>query len=157
MKVMRAVLCCVVAAAASAQAQKACSKADAAAAEKAIDRVVNWPGLHKAYTDYRHCDTGQVDEVYTDALLRLMVEWKNVDTVAAAVGKDEEYKKWIHKHLLSPAANDDRESVYSRAKASCPAKQDAFCAELAEVVKPIKAEAIKSFNLDPIKPIPSIK
>ena len=153
MKVMRAVLCCVVAAAASAQAQKACSKADAAAAEKAIERVVNWPGLQKAYTDYRHCDTGPVDELYTDAMLRLMVEWKHVDAIADAVGKDAEYKQWVHKHLNSPAAKDDRESVYSRAKASCPAKQGAFCAELAEVVKPIKAEVIQPFNLDPIKPL----
>ena len=160
MKIFRVVLCCVFAAALPVQAQKACSKADAANAEKAIDRVVNWQGLQKAYQDYRHCDTDAVNDVFTDALLRLMVEWKNVDAVASAVAKDPEYKGWIHKRLASPAAKDDRESVYSRAKASCPAKQDAFCAELAEVVKGggkggASASSADTLNFDTIKPIGS--
>src|SRR5690348_4641095 len=43
---------------------KACSKADAAAAEKAIDRVVTWPQMQKAWQDYRHCDTGNVDDQF---------------------------------------------------------------------------------------------
>jgi len=159
MKIIRVVLCCVAAAALSAQAQKVCSKGDSAAAEKAIDRVVSWPSLQKAYVDYRHCDTGPVDELYTDALLRLMVEWKNVDSVAGAVAADAEYKAWIHKHLLSPAAADDRESVYSRAKASCPAKQAAFCAEIAEVTKPGKDGPSPNapLNFDSIKPIKPVK
>ena len=136
MKILRVVLCCAVVAAFSAHAQKTCSKADAAAAEKAIDRVNDWQGLHKAYQTYGHCDTEAVNEVFTDALLRLMVEWKNLDGVASAVQGDAGYKKWMHTRLLSPAAKDDRESVYSRAKKDCPGKHAAFCEELAAVVKP---------------------
>ena len=56
-------------------ADKPCSKADAASAEKAIDRVVTWQQLHKAWQDYRHCDADAVGDVFTDALLRLTVEW----------------------------------------------------------------------------------
>lgn len=135
MKLLRVLLCCAAAVALPAQAQKACSKADSAAAEKAVERVVSWQSLHKAYADYSHCDAGSVNESFTDAILRLMVEWKNVDAVSAATSKDGGYKEWLHKHLSSPAARDDRESVYSRAKKDCPAKQETFCAELAEVVK----------------------
>lgn len=155
MKLMRLLLCCVAAVAVSAQAQKVCSKGDAAAAEKAIERVVSWPSLQKAYVDYRHCDTGPVDELYTDALLRLMVEWKNIDSVAGAMAADAEYKAFIHKHLLSPAAADDRESVYSRAKASCPAKLAAFCGEIAEITKAGKGAPSPNapLNFDPIKPL----
>ena len=149
MKILRIVACCALAAALPVQAQKACSKAEAANAEKAIDRVVNWSGLQKAYEDYRHCDTDAVNDLFTDALLRLMVQWKNVDAVSSAVAKDGEYKNWIHKRLLSPAAKDDRESVYSRAKASCPDKQEAFCAELAAVVKGGKPGGIPAAS-DPI-------
>jgi hypothetical protein len=130
-------------------ADKPCSKADAATAEKAIDRVVNWGQLHKAYVDYRHCDADAVGEVYTDALLRLAVEWKNVPAFADAMNKDAGFKEFVHKHLLSPAAKDDRESVYSRAKSSCPKGMDAFCADLAAVVK---AEA-KPGAIDVMKPI----
>jgi hypothetical protein len=133
-----------------AQAQKTCSKADAATAEKTIDRVMSWGQLHKAYMDYRHCDADAVGEVYTDALLRLAVEWKNVPAFAEAMNKDAGFKEFVHKHLKSPAAKDDRDSVYSRARSSCPKGMDAFCAELAAVVK---EEAAAKPAGDAMKPI----
>jgi hypothetical protein len=123
-----------------AQAQKPCSKNDAAAAEKAIERVTSWAMLQKAWQDYKHCDAGPIDELYTDALLRLAVDWKDVATFAAAVEKDEQYKEFVYRHLKSPAAKDDLDAVYSRAKASCPAKLDKFCADLVEVSKPAPAK-----------------
>lgn len=157
MKITHLLVCCAVAAAGPAFAQKACSKADSAAAEKSIDKIVNWPGLYKAYTDYRHCDTGNVEENFTDAILRLMVGWKQVDQIAANVAKDAEYKAWLAKHLQSPSAKDDAESVYSRAKASCPGAQKDFCTELAEMVKPGKGAAPvkppEELDLSPMKPL----
>lgn len=122
--------------AAVAQAQdKPCAKADAANAEKAIDRVVNWPQLAKAFQDFRHCDkAGPVADLYTETLIRLMVDWKDVDGMAKAFG-DPAFKAFAFEHLRSPAAKEDLDSVYSRAKKSCPAKHEALCAELAEMVK----------------------
>ena len=139
----------LVAAALPVHAQKECSKAEAAAAEKAVDRVTTYATLNKAWKDYRHCDKGTVDELFTDAILRLMVEWKNVETVALDM-RDPEYKKFIHSHLQSPAAKEDRESIYSRAKGSCPLTQGAFCAELMEVVRP-------AAKADPLAPLPIAK
>ena len=125
----------VAAAAFAAQAQdKPCTKADAAAAEKAIDMVVAWPQLQKAWRDHGHCDSGQAAEVFTDAILRLAVEWKNVDALGEAM-KDPKFKAFGVKHLKSPAAQADHEAIYSRAKASCPPQHAAMCEELAEVVK----------------------
>lgn len=115
---------------------KPCAKADAAAAEKAIDRVVTWPQMQKAWTDYRHCDTGPVDEQFTDALMRMLVEWKSPEALADSMTKDPAYAAFVVKHLKSPAAKDDRESVYLRAKQSCPANLAAFCEKLAEAAKP---------------------
>jgi hypothetical protein len=156
-KLTRVLICCAVFAAAPAFAQKACSSADSAAAEKAIDKIVNWPGLYKAYADYRHCDTAKVEESFTDAILRLMVGWKQVDQIAANVAKDAEYKAWLQKHLQSPSAKDDVEDVYSRAKASCPSNQKDFCTELAEMVKPGKGVAPvkprEELDLSPLKPL----
>ncbi|MGE5617114.1 MAG: hypothetical protein ACM3X5_09380, partial [Bacillota bacterium] len=59
-------------------ADKPCTPADSSAAEKAADRVVEWEQLYKAYKDYGHCDQGPVADVFTDALLRCLVEWKHV-------------------------------------------------------------------------------
>lgn len=142
MKIARIVLLTALAAAWPAAAQKECSKAEAAAAEKVTERIVNYGQLKKAFNDYRHCNAGMVEENFADAILRLLVAWKDVDTVASDVQADPEYKKFIHAHLRSPAAKDDRQSIYSRAKSSCPPIQDEFCKELIEVVKdPAKAPA----------------
>jgi hypothetical protein len=159
MSIFRVLMWCVVAAALPAQAQKNCSQADTMAAEKAIERIVTWQNLQKAWHDYRHCDKGTVEEGFTDALMRLMVGWKNVDVIAGAMAKDAEFKAFVQKHLQSPAAKDDREDLYALAKKNCPAKQDAFCADLAEMSKPgsgsAKASAPETLNFDTIKPIGS--
>lgn len=118
-----------------AAAQKECGKAESTAAEKATGLIVNYGQLSKAYKDYRHCDSGAVEENFTDAILRLLVEWKNVDTIAGDLQSDPEYRKFIHKHI-GPAAKEDRDSIYSRAKNSCPPIQDQFCKELMGVVRP---------------------
>ena len=132
----RLVLACFAAASACALAQdKPCSKADAANAEKAIERVVTWQQMQKAWQDYRHCDTGAVDEAFTDALMRQLVDWKKPELLAEAMGKDPAYEAFVMKHLKSPAAKDDRESVYSRAKGACPANLNAFCDKIAEASK----------------------
>jgi hypothetical protein len=155
----RVLLCCAALAAAPAWAQKTCSKNEAAAVEKALDRVNSWPALYKAYNDYRHCDHDNTADVFTDAILRLMVDWKNIDALAASVAKDAEYKKWMENHLLSPAAKDDLPSVHSRAKTMCPPSQAAYCADLATVTKSLTAGSTPASGSDnvldftPIKPI----
>lgn len=116
-------------------ADKPCPPADAAKAEKAIDLSNNWTQLRKAYLDYGHCDKGNVSDTYTDAILRLIVPWDKVKDFSDTLDKDAEFKKFVYAKLKSPAAKDDRYTVYQRAKAQCPKGMDAFCAELVEVVK----------------------
>jgi len=135
---LRAALACMIAGAAlGASAQdKQCTKADEAAASKAIDRVVQWGQLQKSWQDYRHCDSGAIDDAYTDALMRMLVEWKKPEALAGSMDKDPAYAAFVIKHIKSPAAKDDRESVYSRAKGACPANLTAFCDKIAEASKP---------------------
>jgi hypothetical protein len=138
MSLLRMLLAAILAAGAfAAQAQdKACTKPDSAAAEKALDRVVTWSQLQKAWQDYRQCDAGNVDALFTDALMRMLVEWKTPDALAGSMDKDPAYAAFVMKHIKSPAAKEDRESVYSRAKQSCPPNLSAFCEKIAEASKP---------------------
>jgi hypothetical protein len=112
-------------------ADKACSPADAQKAQKAVDMVVSWQQLNKAWKDWRHCDTGEVGDTFTDALLRLLVEWKNVDVLGNEL-KDDEFKGFVQAHLRSPMAKDDLGSVRSRATLSCPKTQQDTCATIAQ-------------------------
>jgi hypothetical protein len=141
----------------AAAADRPCSKADAAAASKAIDRVVGWQQLHKAWQDWRQCDSGEDAEIFTDAVLRLAVDWKSPEHLASAMRDDPGYRAFVLAHL-KVAGKDDREAVYSRAKASCPAGQAAFCSEIAQAVssdapKP-KGAADDTLDLTPMGKIP---
>jgi hypothetical protein len=131
-------------------ADKACTRADTGNAQRAIDKVVSWPQLRKAWQDYKHCDKGDVADQYTDALLRLVVDWKNIEELAAAMDKDPDYKAFVLEHLKSPSAKDDQPTVYSRAKKSCPANLDAFCAQVAEAVKGGDSAAPSATMIQPL-------
>ena len=118
----------LLAAALGAAAQdKACPPADEKKAEAAIDRVVNWDLLYKSWQEYRHCDKGSVGEGFTEALMRLIVDWKQVDVLAKQVEANREYRDFVHRHIDSPAAKGDVDSIYSRATKSCPKGLDSFC------------------------------
>ena len=132
----RALFIAAIVACGSAHAQgKPCSKADGGNAEKAIDRVSTWPQLAKAHRDWKHCDgNAAVADLYAESLVRLIVEWKNLDAFAGEM-KDPEFKAFALEHLKRPIARDDLDSVYRRAKAECPANHAEFCAELAEFAK----------------------
>ena len=129
---------------------KACRPADAASAEKSIDRVVNFQQLYKAFQDHRHCDQGQVAEVFTEALLRCIVEWKGVEGLAGPMEKDPDYRAFVFRHLQSPAAQGDLQSIYSRAKMNCPKALEGWCAELASAAKP--AQPFQRLEMAPIAP-----
>lgn len=132
MKTMGWVVAVLALSAAAALAQdKACSKADAAAAEKALDGVVNWDLMSRAWKQFRHCDSGSTEEMFTDAFMRLAVEWKHVEDFAALYQADPQFKAFVIKHTKSLKYKDDAQSLYSRAKMSCPPAQAEFCAALA--------------------------
>jgi len=114
---------------------KPCSKNEEAVAGKAIDRISSWATLNNTWKTYRHCDTGPNQDLFTESILRLVVDWKQVDQLANAM-KDAEYKEFILRHLKSPAAESDALDVYSRARNNCPKGQDTFCKEIADAVKP---------------------
>ncbi len=146
MKKLAALVAC--AAVSAAHAQKTCSPADMQKAQKAIDMVVTWQQLNRSWKDWRHCDTGDVADTYTDAMLRLMVEWKNVEALAESM-KDAEYKSFIETHLRSSAVTkEDISAVRSRATQSCPKGQDVVCKQVADAT-----ETAKPVDLQPMAPL----
>lgn len=121
-----------------AAADKPCTKADAANAQKSLDRASTWPQMQKAWQDFRHCDVDATSEQFTDALMRILIDWKSLDVLSTTLQKDAPFKEFVFTHLKSPAAKDDLEDVYARAKSRCPRGLEDFCAELAEAARPKK-------------------
>ncbi|HEX4333232.1 MAG TPA: hypothetical protein VH040_13905 [Usitatibacter sp.] len=132
-------------------ADRPCTRPDIANAQRSIDAIVTWPQLRKAWADYRQCDSGEIADMYTDALLRVAVSWKNSEQLANDAEKDPNYKAFVVAHLKSPAAKDDLPSIKSRVASMCPKGHDAFCAELSESLKPAAAPSLPPLNLEPLR------
>jgi hypothetical protein len=125
----------------TATAQGSCTPKESAAAGKAIDRVNTWEQLHKGWKDWKQCDSGPTADGFTDAIMRLGVDWKNMEALAKDMKGDPQYHDFILAHVKSDPAKDDRDALYSRAKANCPKGLEAFCAEIADVTageKPLR-------------------
>jgi hypothetical protein len=149
-----------VTAATTALAQGPCTPREAAAAGKALDRVNTWEQLHKSWKDWRQCDSGPTADGFTDAIMRLGVDWKNVEALARDMGADAQYHDFILAHVKSDSAKDDRPALFSRAKANCPKGQEAFCGEIADATAGEKALKtpdllLKVPTLPPSAPPPS--
>jgi hypothetical protein len=115
-------------------ADKPCSKADAANAQKALDRAVSWPSLEAAVKDFGHCDTGELVEQFNEAVLRILVSgWKNVGSLAPIFERNAAFKGWVLERLSGEKiARDDKEDVRGLAKNSCPSGRNALCQQLLE-------------------------
>lgn len=125
----------------TATAEGPCNPKDAAAAGKAIDRVNNWEQLHKSWKDWKQCDSGAVADGFTDAIMRLGVDWKGVETLASNMRDDPQYHDFVIAHIKADPVKEDRDALFSRAKSNCPKGQDAFCAQIVDVTageKPLK-------------------
>ena len=132
-----ALLALCLAFAAPAIAQKPCSKADAANAEKAIDRVLTWPAMHKAWKDFGHCDTGQVAELYTEALLRLIVgNWPKLGELEPSFTNDLAYREWILKRVAEGGLpKGDLDDVHDLTQNSCPKNLKRLCEPMHEAAE----------------------
>jgi hypothetical protein len=115
--------------AAPAIAQKTCTKAESAAAEKAIDRVLAWSAMHKTWKDYGHCDTGPVADLFTEALLRLVVgNWPKIAELEPTFTNDIPYREWILARLSSGAMpKGDIDDVHDLTQNNCPKAQKRVC------------------------------
>ena len=130
---------------------KACSKADAAKADKAVDAVTSFPQMHKAWQDWKHCDSGPVAETFNDALFRLLVDWKGVDGLAASTGASADYKAWVMDRVKA-GSKEDKSAIHSRAKTGCPSKHSALCEELIAAAAGEPAKAAPAPGTAPANP-----
>lgn len=137
-------------------ADKPCSKADAANAEKTIDRVLTWPAMHKAWKDYGHCDTGTVADLYTEALLRLIVgNWPKVAELEPSFTNDLAYREWILARISGGALpKGDVDDVHDLTQNNCPKAQKRMCDTLHEAAEKGQAKVAPAAP-KPAAPVPA--
>lgn len=121
----------------AAAADKPCTPADKAAAEKAIDGVTAWVAFDKSFRDFGHCDTGNVATLFTEAMMRVLIDgWPTVGVGDEVLVQNPAFREWLMKRLRSPELNkDDSAAIRDLAKQSCPKGHDKVCAELLSAVE----------------------
>ena len=116
---------------------------DCAQADASIDRVTTWPALAQAVKDYRACDKGPTAELFTEALLRVVIGgWPKVAEAGPVFAADPGFREWTMRRLRSPdLPKDDAESVRDLAKGTCPKGQEKLCADLGAAAEMSRASA----------------
>jgi len=115
-----------------AAAEKPCSEAG-----KAVDGVTSWAALQKAVQDYGHCDKGPTAEVFTEAILRVIISgWPRVSEAGPILEQDAAFRTWLNRRLSNPDLDvKDSAEIRDLCKASCPKGQEKVCAALLEPVE----------------------
>jgi hypothetical protein len=107
------------------------------AADKAIDGVTSWGALQRAVNDFGHCDKGPTAEVFTEAILRVVISgWPKVGEAEPILDKDPAFRDWLMKRLMSPTlSTQDTAEIRDLAKSSCPKGHPKVCADLLSAVE----------------------
>lgn len=122
----------------AAASDKPCTGAD-----KAADSVTTWAALQKAVADYGHCDKGRTAEIFTEAILRVVISgWPQIAQAGPVLGKDPAFRSWLVKRLSSPTlATQDSAEIRDLARSGCPKGQEKVCEELLSAVETSRAVA----------------
>ena len=112
-------------------------------ANKAIDGVTTWAALQKSVNDYGHCDKGATADLFTEAILRVVISgWQKVGDAGPILERDEPFRRWMTKRLSSPTlATQDSGEIRDLAKSSCPKGKEKICEELLSAVESSRAVA----------------
>ncbi len=120
-------------------------------ADKAADAVTTWAALQKAVADFGHCDKGRTAEIFTEAILRVIISgWQKVGDAGPILEKDAQFRSWLTKRLSSPTLpTQDSGEIRDLAKQSCPKGQDKVCGDLLSAVEMSRAIAAPELLLLP--------
>ncbi len=130
---------------------KPCSGAD-----KAADMVTSWAALQKAVADFGHCDKGPTRDIFTEALLRVVIGgWPKVGEAGPLLAQDAGFKTWLNRRLSDPDLSpQDSGEIFNLAKGSCPAGQDKVCGEILSAVEMSRALSAPDLKLAPAPATP---
>ncbi|HEX4944387.1 MAG TPA: hypothetical protein VFV55_08535 [Usitatibacteraceae bacterium] len=131
-------------------ADKPCSSAD-----KAIDGVTTWAALQKAVQDFGPCDKGPTGDLFTEAILRVIISgWPQVGDAEPILEKDKAFSDWLNRRLSSPSlSTQDTAEIRDLAKASCPKGREKVCAQLLSAVE--MGRALSAPELLQLTPMPA--
>ncbi len=118
---------------------KACSLADAKAAEIVAVSISSWEKLYFVFQKYGHCDDGAIGEGFSESISVLMAEkWKTLDQLARLVKKDSTFQGFVIKHLDETVPIDRLKKIKLNAESKCNKAAQDICFEIRQSLGKIR-------------------
>jgi hypothetical protein len=80
---------------------------------------------------YRQCDDGAIGEGYSESVARILVDhWMTLPRLAQLARKDDEFRRFVLKHVDETLNHEDVESIRANAENVCPTRLRHLCDDL---------------------------
>jgi hypothetical protein len=117
---------------AAASNARECTQLDAYAAEAVVDYLDSWRSLHRAFTQFRHCDDAAIAEGFSEAVARLLADkWSELRQFQALAVKEPEFEKFVLRHIDDTVTLEDRKKIHVLSTTHCPTVARNLCAAIA--------------------------
>lgn len=111
---------------------KECTKLEAYAAEAVSAYLDSWKNVHRAFTEFGHCDDGAIAEGFDEAISLLWAkQWQDLPQMLSYTEKNEDFRGFVYKRIWSETVPEERwEKILTKARKKCPSGGEAFCAKI---------------------------
>ncbi len=105
-----------------------CSREEAMKAEDEVANLKNAQAIYLSYKRFRHCDDGSIAEGYSESVARLLADkWGELEALNGLTSSDQQFERFILRHLDSTIAQQDRKIILSNAREHCPPQTKRLC------------------------------
>jgi len=120
---------------------KACTPADAEAAESAVDHLSTWDAVNQAFSDYGQCDEGSISEGISGAVVSLLANnWDELPDLTKIISKNPKFEGWVLNHINTTVDDNDLDKIIKNSDENCPEGNEVFCKKLNETVLEVFSE-----------------
>ncbi|GFO67192.1 hypothetical protein GMLC_07710 [Geomonas limicola] len=126
------VLALVAAALPSVALAKECTKFEAYAADSVTAYLDSWKNVHRAFTEFGHCDDGGIAEGFDEAISILWAEqWPKLPQMLKYSEKSKDFRAFVYKRIWSETVPEERwRKILKKAQKDCPNGGEGFCREI---------------------------
>jgi hypothetical protein len=120
---------------------KICTKEEAMKAEMDTDNLKDWSYVYQSYNKYKHCDDGSISEGYTEKICHsLAYNWPHVIKLNKIVLKNNEFKKFVIKHIDDTANVNDVKKIFVNSTERCRPDTKLLCKSISKKICDMEKE-----------------
>lgn len=106
------------------------------AADAAVSKIHDWPGVNSFYSHFRQCDDGSISEGVSATVVSFLAHrWGTFDQLEKITDKDKTFESWLLNHIDTTVDDRDLEIIVKNATDKCPGSDGKFCEKIGSAAK----------------------